>query len=99
MNSKINQPAKAAQLLFVLVAFAIIVAGMKASDKFVCNTLNEISGLFANGFLILLTIIFVLLEVSRLSVILKNCIPILNLQLILRKTIGLKQLLNMNFRN
>ena len=31
--------------------------------KIVANTLNEVSGLFANGFLILLMIIFMLLEV------------------------------------
>jgi len=34
--------------------------------KIVANTLNEVSGLFANGFLILLMIIFMLLEVSTL---------------------------------
>jgi len=36
------------------------------------NALNEISGLFANGFLILLTVIFMLLEVASLPVKLKK---------------------------
>ena len=38
----------------------------------VANTLNEVSGLFANGFLILLMIIFMLLEVSSLPLKLKK---------------------------
>ena len=38
----------------------------------VCNALNEISGIFANGFLILLTVVFMLLEVSSLPVKLKK---------------------------
>jgi len=40
--------------------------------KIVANTLNEVSGLFANGFLILLMIIFMLLEVSSLPLKLKK---------------------------
>ncbi len=40
--------------------------------QIVANTLNEVSGLFANGFLILLMIIFMLLEVSSLPVKLKK---------------------------
>ncbi len=40
--------------------------------KIVANALNEVSGLFANGFLILLMIIFMLLEVSGLPVKLKK---------------------------
>ena len=36
------------------------------------NALNEISGIFANGFLILLTVVFMLLEVSSLPVKLKK---------------------------
>lgn len=40
--------------------------------RLVANTLNEISGMFANGFLILLTMIFILLEVSSLPVKLKK---------------------------
>jgi predicted PurR-regulated permease PerM len=38
----------------------------------VANTLNEVSGLFANGFLILLMIIFMLLEVSSIPLKLKK---------------------------
>jgi predicted PurR-regulated permease PerM len=96
MNSNINRPAKDALLLFVLAAFAIVEPGMKAADKFVGNSLNEISGLFANEFLIVLTIIFMLLEVSRLAVKLKKCFPILSLQLHLRKTISMKHLLDIS---
>jgi len=40
--------------------------------QIVANTLNEVSGLFANGFLILLMIIFMLLEVSSLPAKLKK---------------------------
>jgi predicted PurR-regulated permease PerM len=40
--------------------------------KIIANTLNEVSGLFANGFLILLMIIFMLLEVSSIPVKLKK---------------------------
>lgn len=40
--------------------------------KIVANTFNEVSGLFANGFLILLMIIFMLLEVSSIPVKLKK---------------------------
>lgn len=40
--------------------------------KIVANALNEVSGLFANGFLILLMIIFMLLEVSSIPVKLKK---------------------------
>lgn len=40
--------------------------------KIVANTLNEVSGMFANGFLILLTVIFMLLEVTSLPVKLKK---------------------------
>ena len=40
--------------------------------KIVANTLNEVSGLFANGFLILLMIIFMLLEVSTFPLKLKK---------------------------
>ncbi|MCW8804588.1 MAG: AI-2E family transporter [Ignavibacteriaceae bacterium] len=40
--------------------------------KFIGNTLNEVSGIFTNGFLILLTVIFMLLEVSSLPVKLKK---------------------------
>ena len=40
--------------------------------KIVANTLNEVSGLFANGFLILLMIVFMLLEVSSFPLKLKK---------------------------
>jgi predicted PurR-regulated permease PerM len=40
--------------------------------KIVANMLNEVSGLFANGFLILLMIIFMLLEVSTIPLKLKK---------------------------
>ena len=40
--------------------------------KIVANAFNEVSGLFANGFLILLMIIFMLLEVSSIPVKLKK---------------------------
>ncbi len=40
--------------------------------KIVANALNEVSGMFANGFLILLMIIFMLLEVSSIPVKLKK---------------------------
>ena len=40
--------------------------------KLVGNALNEISGIFTNGFLILLTVVFMLLEVSSLPIKLKK---------------------------
>ena len=40
--------------------------------KIVANTLNEVSGMFANGFLILLMIIFMLLEVASIPVKLRK---------------------------
>jgi len=69
----------------------------------VANTLNELSGLFANGFLILLTVIFMLLEVSSLPVKLKKIfsdpdVSISRVQLIsenINKYIGIKTLISL----